>query len=68
MTIPDDLIPDNIRKMIRDANGWEDGDIWMLGNGRKAEFDQEKMMFTITEKGEVIGMVPFKTMMEREKK
>jgi len=57
----DPLIPDNIAKVIRSAGGWEDGDVWFLGNGRRAEYDGEKNLFTITEKGEVLGTVPFKS-------
>ena len=56
----DPLIPDHMVKLIASANEWDDGDIWFLGNGRKAEFDGRKSLFTISEKGRTIGTVPLK--------
>jgi hypothetical protein len=56
----ENLIPENIASLIRAANEWEDGDVWALGGGRTAEYHSRRQVFTISEKGVVVGEVPFR--------
>ena len=61
------LIPLHIAKTIASANEWSDGDTWVLGNGRVAEYDQGRHAFIVHNRKNknVLGCVAFDAVMER---
>jgi hypothetical protein len=67
MTASASLIPLHIARTIASANGWDDGDTWVIGNGRVVEYDQGRHAFIIHNRKHktVLGCVNFSDVMER---
>jgi hypothetical protein len=57
-----DLIPPEKAKFILSLNAWAEGDVFPLGNGRLAEYNVNRHSLIITERGEVVGEVPFQAL------
>lgn len=54
------LIPPDKAETILQLNGWSDGDMFPLGEGRMAEFNGRRNLFVVTARGgAVLGEVPF---------
>lgn len=63
----DDLISKDHVKTMQSLSPWEDGDIYVLGAGRKAEYVHRKRAFIVTENGEFLGSVPKNVIIRRKK-
>ena len=59
------LISDEQKKRIRDSGGFDDEDVFILGNGRKATYDGQRRVFVVEENGKVLGEVPAKAVKGR---
>lgn len=56
-------IPDYVLESIRGASSWEDGDTWVLGQGRILEYHFKTNAFQVKESGNVVRSIPFRKMM-----
>ena len=56
------LIPDEMMATIRAAGEWDDEDVWFLGGGRRATYDEGRGVFVVQERQEgrwkFLGEVP----------
>jgi len=59
------LIPDEMMATIRAAGEWDDEDVWFLGGGRRATYDEARGVFVVMERQEgrwkFLGEIPLAT-------
>lgn len=60
-----ELIPLSVAQSIARSNAWEEGDTWVIGNGRVVKYDGDRFFIQDRRRKTTLGSVPFAVVMKR---